>query len=176
MPPAFQFGRHVPKETLIQTNMDTSAIGNQPASGNENTGQQAASYRRNQGTDVFDGAFQRRRNIQVATLVLASVLFFLIGYVVGRREEARSRQSLADQLLRQIQDWLGQSGRAIGDLREPLEHGIRTSGEALTDIWSKAAGSRAATATSKAAAEASKAATKLIKAASPKKPKFLGVF
>ena len=156
--------------------MDTSAIGNQPASGNENTGQQAASYRRNQGADAFEGAFQRRRNIQVATLVLASVLFFLIGYVVGRREEARSRKSLSDHLLRQLQDWFSQSGRALSDLREPLEHGIRTSGEALTDIWSKAAGSRAATATSKAAAEASKAATKLIKAARPSKPKFLGVF
>jgi hypothetical protein len=156
--------------------MDTSAIGNQPASGNESAGQQAASYRQQQGTDAFDAAFQRRRNIQVGTVVLASVLFFLIGYVVGRREEARSRQSLADQLLRQLQDWFGQSGRALSDLREPLEHGIRTSGEALTDIWSKAAASKAATATSKAAAEASKAAGKWLKAASPKKPKFLGVF
>jgi len=108
--------------------------------------------------------------------VLASVLFFLIGYIVGRREEARSRQGLSDQLLRQFQDWFNQSGRALSDLREPLEHGLRTSGEALTDIWSKAASSKAATATSKAAAEASKAASKLIKAAQPSKPKFLGVF
>ncbi|MBW0000808.1 MAG: hypothetical protein JO015_17055 [Verrucomicrobia bacterium] len=108
--------------------------------------------------------------------MLASVLFFLIGYIVGRREEARSRQGLSDQLLRQFQDWFNQSGRALSDLREPLEHGLRTSGEALTDIWSKAASSKAATATSKAAAEASKAASKLIKAAQPSKPKFLGVF
>jgi hypothetical protein len=155
--------------------MDTSAIGNQPASGNENTGQPAASYRPNQGANAFDGAFQRR-NIQFATLVLASVLFFLIGYIVGRREEARSRQSLSDQWLRQLQDWFSQSGRTLSDLREPLEHGIRTSGEALGDIWSKAASSKAAAATSKAAAEASKAATKLIKAAQPSKPKFLGIF
>ena len=155
--------------------MDTSAIGNQPASGNENTGQQAASYRPDQGATAFEGALQQR-NIQVATLVLASVLFFLIGYIVGRREEARSRQGLSDQLLRQFQDWFNQSGRALSDLREPLEHGLRTSGEALTDIWSKAASSKAATATSKAAAEASKAASKLIKAAQPSKPKFLGVF
>ncbi|MBV9488638.1 MAG: hypothetical protein JO069_02790 [Verrucomicrobia bacterium] len=156
--------------------METSAIGNQGASGNATSG----SYRDSQGADAFDAAYQRRRNAQIATLVLSSVLFFLIGYVVGRREEERSRRGLADQLGRQLQDWLNQSGRALTDLKGPLRHGIRTSGEALqegirtsgetiSDIWSKAASSKAAAATSKAA-------TKLMKAADKKQQKFLGVF
>lgn len=153
--------------------METSSIGNQPASGNATAGQPPASYRDNQGADAFDAAYQRRRNVRVATLVLASVLFFLLGYVIGRREEERSRKGLADQLTRQLQDWFGQSGRALGDLKEPLQQGIRTSGEAiqqgirtsgetLGDIWSKAA--------------SSKTASKLMKAAGKKQPKFLGIF
>jgi len=160
--------------------METSAIGNQPGSGNAAAGQQPASYRNSQGADAFDAAYQQRRNARIATLVLASVLFFLIGYVVGRREEERSRRTLADHLARQLQDWFGQSGRALSDLREPLQHGIRssggalqqgirTSGETISDILSKAATSKAATATSKAAA-------KLLKVADKKQHKFLGLF
>ena len=172
--------------------METSAMGNQPGSGNPSASQQSASYQDQQGADAFDAAYQTRRNTRVATLVLASVLFFLIGYAVGRREEERSRRSLTDHLSRQLQDWFSQSGRALSDLRDPLEHGIRassealqqgirtsgealqhglrSSGETLGDFWSKAASLKTAASTSKAAAKLAKSLQK------KQQHKFLGVF
>jgi len=153
--------------------MDTSPIGNQPTSGSEGATQKPSSYLSNQVEDAFTSVDERAKNTRIATLVLASVVCFLLGYVIGRREEERTRASIGEQVLDQFQGWLSQSGRAIGDLKAPLQEGLRGSGEAIGDAFSKAASSKAV---SKLSGTSSKAVSKLSEMVHPKKPKFLGIF
>jgi hypothetical protein len=142
--------------------MDTSAIGNQPTSGPEGASQKTPSYLANQVEDAFTSVDQRTKNTRIATLVLASVVCFLLGYVIGRREEERTRASMGEQVLDQLQGWLGQSGRALGDLKAPLQESFRGSSEAIGDALNKAA--------------TSKTVSKLSEMVHPKKQKFLGIF
>ncbi|HEY0791173.1 MAG TPA: hypothetical protein VGD78_08920 [Chthoniobacterales bacterium] len=153
--------------------MDTSPIGNQPTSGSEGAIQKPSSYRPNEVEDAFTSVDDQSKNTRIATLVLASVVCFLLGYVIGRREEERTRESLGEHVLDQLQDWLGQSGRAIGDLKAPLQESLRGSGEAIGDVVSKAVSSKAVSTLS---GTSSKAVSKLSEMINPKKPKFLGIF
>ncbi len=140
--------------------METSAFANQPASGTP--GSTTGAYTGTQTEDAYTGPVQQRRATQLTTVAIIAAAFFLIGYVVGRKEEERSRKSISDHVLDQLQDWVGQSGRTLNDLRGPLEKGLRSSGEALGDVLTKAANS--------------KAASKIAEVTGRKEEKFLGIF
>jgi hypothetical protein len=89
----------------------------------EDAAEKPAEPLRNSTTGMIHKAREVGRDNLLAIFVGSIVISFLLGYLVSRQREEAHREQWAENLFRQLKDWLNEQGRrAAVPLKEGLDY------------------------------------------------------